>query len=112
MALTLQLGINLYTFIVRFDVLTAMNVRLSLLLLLLLLLLTSICICTRMILSRHITAYSLEMHLSYFSYLLMMTLIFCGIIINLLLVYKLPYFLFCLLVFCVFLYTRVNFVTC
>jgi hypothetical protein len=41
----------------------------------------------------------------------MLTLIFLGIIINLLPLYTLSYFLFCSYTyFCVFLYTRANFV--
>jgi hypothetical protein len=41
----------------------------------------------------------------------MLTLIFLGIIINLLALYRLSYFVFCSLnCFCVFLYTRANFV--
>jgi hypothetical protein len=55
--------------------------------------------------SRHIMAQLLEIYLSYFSNLLIIILIFHGIIINLLLLYRLPYFAFCLLVifmsFCV-----------
>jgi hypothetical protein len=40
----------------------------------------------------------------------MIPLIFHGFIINVLLLYRLPYFVFCLLVFCVPLRTRANFV--
>jgi hypothetical protein len=72
-----------------------------------LLLLTSICVCTRLVLPRHIMAQSLEMYLSYFSHLLMITLIFHGIIINLFLLYTLPYFVFCLLVIFVSSYVLV-----
>jgi hypothetical protein len=47
----------------------------------------------------------------YYSHLLMPTLIFLGIIINLLTLYRLCYFLFCSYTyFCIFLYTRANFV--
>jgi hypothetical protein len=47
-----------------------------------------------------------------FSHLLMLTLIFLGIIINVLLLYRLSYFVFCFFnYFCVFLCTRVNFVS-
>jgi hypothetical protein len=46
-----------------------------------------------------------------FSRLLMLTLIFLGIIINLLPLYRLSYFVFCSFnYFCVFLCTRANFV--
>jgi hypothetical protein len=49
--------------------------------------------------------------LTLFSRLLMLTLIFLGIIINLLPLYRLSYFVFCSFnYFCVFLCTRANFV--
>jgi hypothetical protein len=44
-------------------------------------------------------AQPLEMYLSYFSHPLMIILIFHRIIINLLVLYRLPYFVFCFLVF-------------
>jgi hypothetical protein len=53
----------------------------------------------------------MEMYLFHFYRLLMLTVIFLGIIINLFLLYRLSYFVFCsLIIFCVLLCARVNFV--
>jgi hypothetical protein len=58
---------------------------------------TSMCVCTRTVLSRNTMTQPLETYLSYFSHILMITLIFHRIVIHLLLLYGLPCFVFCLL---------------
>jgi hypothetical protein len=50
------------------------------------------CVYARIVLSRLVTALPLEMYLSYFSHPLMVTLIFHEVISNILLLYRLPYF--------------------
>jgi hypothetical protein len=68
------------------------------------------CVCTRIVLSRNTMTQPLETYLSYFSHILMITLIFHRIVIHLLLLYRLPCFVFFVSYFCVPLRTHANLV--